>query len=240
MQKKTLPDISLIMPVYNEEDCLEVVATRLIKEFLNSKIKFELYLVNNGSRDKSQKIIERLEKRYPSIIKIVVFKKNQTLGGAINKVMRKLRSKIIGFTCADGEVTAKDTVHIAKRILQDDNIALIKTIRNKRRDGYRKHISLIYNWLARVFLGVKSKDVNGWPVLMRYDIYKKMKLLNYNWIFQLEYLHQIRRMNKKFVEVNIRHQKRTGGVSKINFKVTVQFTLEMISYFFKSLFMGKV
>ena len=237
MKTNNLPDISLMMPVYNEEDCLEKVAIELIKEFKKAKIKLELYLVNNGSWDKSQNIITKIKKRYPSVVKVVVYRKNKTLGGAVNRVMAKyLKGKIIGFTCADGEVTAKDTVKLARIILKDDEIALAKTIRKKRRDGYRQHISKIYNWLAKLLLGVKTKDVSGWPVLIRYDVYKKMDLMHYTWIFQLEFLHQVRKMNKKFVEINVTHQKRSGGVSKVDVGVVIQFTLQTFSYFFKSLF----
>ncbi len=238
-KNKRMPDLSLIMSIYNEEACLEKVATDLIKEFKGAKIDFELYLVNNGSKDRTHEIIDKLKKKYPKVVRVVVFKKNQTLGGAVNKVMKRLKAKIIGFTCADGEVTAKDTAKLVKRILNDESIALAKTIRFKRRDGYRRIISKIYNWIGRLLLGIRSKDINGWPVLIRYDVYTKMKLFDYTWIFQLEYLHNVVRMKKKFVEVRVAHQKRSGGVSKINFGNVVAFTLQVFSYFFKALFMGK-
>ena len=177
-------DLSLMMSIYNEEDCLKEVSEELLDYLIKSGINFELFLVNNGSWDRSQQIIEKLKKKYPKYVKIIRFEKNIKLGGAVHNVTKRyLKGKVIGFTCADGEVSAADTVKLAKNILDNKNISLIKTVRLNRTDGARFYISWVYNLLVKSLFGIKTEDVNGWPVLLRYEDFKKMYLRNYSWIF---------------------------------------------------------
>ena len=229
-------DLSLMMSIYNEEESLEEVTEELIKELKKLGIDFEIFLVNNGSWDRSQEIINRLHKKYPSNTKVIKIRVNKKLGGAVNKVTRIMTGKIIGFTCADGEVSAQDTVKITKKILDRDDISLIKTIRLNRLDGIRIYVSFIYNFLVKLLFGIRTRDINGWPVLIRYEDFKKMHLRDYSWIFQLEYLYQIKRLNKKFMEIEVQHQRRKGGKSKVRIEDIIQFSMQMLSYRFKTLF----
>lgn len=236
-EKKKSKYLSLMMSVYNEESCLKEVADELIGDLKKSKIDFELYLVNNGSQDGSQRIIDRLEKKYPKYVKAVYFKKNKKLGGAVNAVTTKyLKGEVIGFTCADGEVSSKDTVKMAQIILKNKDIPLIKTIRLNKADGLRKYISRGYNLLARALFGIKTRDVNGWPVLIRHEDFKKMHLRHFSWLFQLEYLYQLKRLEKKFVEIEVCHQRRRGGVSKVKMVDIIIFFIQMISYRIRTIF----
>ncbi len=230
-------DLSLMISAYNEEECLEEVVNELIKELKKSKINFELFLVNNGSNDRTKEIIDKLERKNPGIIRSMHIEKNKKLGGAVDMVMgNKIKGKIIGFTCADGEVTPEDTIKLAKTILDNPDITLVKTIRIKRRDGMRIIVSKIYNLLVKVLFGVKTKDINGWPVLVRYEDFKKMNIMHYSWIFQLEWLYQTKKMGKKFAEIVVYHQNRKGGKSKVKFADIIIFTLQMISYRIRTMF----
>lgn len=233
-------DLSLMMSIYNEEACLKEVSEELLNCLIKSKINFELFLVNNGSWDRSQQIIEKLKKKYPKYVRIIRFEKNIKLGGAVNHVTRRhLNGKVIGFTCADGEVSAADTVKLAKNILNNKDISLIKTIRLNRTDGARFYISWVYNLLVKSLFGIKTEDVNGWPVLLRYEDFKKMHLRNYSWIFQLEYLYQTKKMNRKFSEIEVEHQRRRGGVSKVKLEDIIIFSMQIIRYRILTFLQGK-
>ena len=229
-------DLSLLIPIYNEEECIEWVVLDLLKELQKKDYSYKLVLVNNGSFDKTGKIIESIKKRYPKFIKTIHIKKNGKMGGAVNKVMPMLNSRIIGFTCADGEVTAKDTIKLADYLIKNDDVELIKTIRLNRVDGYRKWVSLGFNIMVRLLFGIRTKDANGWPLLMRYNTFKKMQMKGYKYLFQFEYLYNIKKMKKKFLEVEVIHQRRKGGVSKVDFTLMIVFFFELIEYRIKTLF----
>jgi len=234
---KRIKDLSLVISIFNEEESLKETVEELIKKLKNAKIKFEIYLVNNGSLDKSQEIINSLKKKYPSLIKVIIFKKNKKLGGAVNYTTKKhLKGNVIGFTCADGEVSASDTVKILKEILNNREISLVKTVRKNRLDGMRVYVSKGYNFLVKALFGIDTKDINGWPVLIKYEDFKNMNLRDYSWIFQLEYLYQTKRMGKKMVEIDVMHQRRKGGKSKVKIDDIIIFFCQMMSYRLRTLF----
>ena len=71
-----MPKISVIVPVYNVEKYLEKCLESLVNQTLND---IEIIIVNDGSPDKSQNIIDEYVKKYPNIIKAFV-KENRRIG----------------------------------------------------------------------------------------------------------------------------------------------------------------
>jgi len=229
----SLPELSLMMCIYNEESCLEEVVDELVLAL--KPFTYELHLVNNGSTDSSQRIIEKLVAKYPDTLRSIHIPINKKLGGAVNEVTRtKLHGNIIGFTCADGEVSAANTAKMIRHMLANPEVSLAKTIRLNRTDGIRKYVSRVYNWLVRIMFGVKTDDINGWPVLVRYDAFRQMDLGDYSWIFQLEYQHQLRQLGKKIFEMEVEHEHRRGGVTKVKPIDMYLFFQQMVVYRVKS------
>jgi glycosyltransferase involved in cell wall biosynthesis len=75
--------VSIIIPVYNEENYIEKVIQSVLKsKTLN--FKKEIIVVDDGSTDKTSKILKKLQKRYKEI-KIVINKKNCGKGAALKK-----------------------------------------------------------------------------------------------------------------------------------------------------------
>ncbi|WNS42735.1 glycosyltransferase [Paenibacillus sp. MMS20-IR301] len=90
-------DVSVIVPVYNVERYLEKCLNSLVNQTLES---LEIIIVNDGSTDASQDIIDKYEARYPG--KISAYQKeNGGLGEARNYGVRKARGQYIGFVDSD-------------------------------------------------------------------------------------------------------------------------------------------
>src|SRR5688572_25050140 len=66
------PELSLVMPCYNEEACLGETAPALVDAFADEGIKLELVLVDNGSRDRTGQIIDELRARGLPITKVTI------------------------------------------------------------------------------------------------------------------------------------------------------------------------
>jgi CDP-glycerol glycerophosphotransferase len=89
--------ISFIVPVYNVEKTL----SRCLDSILNQTIKnFEIIIVNDGSRDKSQKIIDKYVKAYPDLIK-AYSKENSGPGDARNLGIRNASGQYVAFVDSD-------------------------------------------------------------------------------------------------------------------------------------------
>src|SRR5579859_4001056 len=77
----TAPELSLVMPCYNEEKCLELTVPPLIEEFRNAGVDLQLVLVDNGSTDDTSGTIDRLIARgFPITKGVVPVNQGQGLG----------------------------------------------------------------------------------------------------------------------------------------------------------------
>lgn len=90
-------DLSIIVPVYNVEDYLEECLKSLYKI---RSLKYEVILVNDGSKDNSYKIIDEFKKLYPNKT-VVINKENGGLSSARNAGLRAAKGRYISFIDSD-------------------------------------------------------------------------------------------------------------------------------------------
>ena len=69
------PKVSIIVPVFNEKDSLDLLFTEIRQVMQEASIEYEILFVNDGSRDGSGEILEQLAKQYPEV-KYIEFKRN--------------------------------------------------------------------------------------------------------------------------------------------------------------------
>ncbi|MBQ7137086.1 MAG: glycosyltransferase [Bacilli bacterium] len=93
--------ISVIVPVYNSEEYLE----KCLKSLVNQTLKdIEVIIINDGSTDGSQSIIDNFESVYPKIIKSYNMKKNSGLGFVRNFGISKATKEYVAFVDSDDYV----------------------------------------------------------------------------------------------------------------------------------------
>lgn len=97
------PKVSIIVPVYNVEKYLDKCLDSLVRQTLDS---YEVIVVNDGSPDDSQKIIDRYAEKYPEIVR-AYNKKNGGLGDARNFGIAKAQGEYVGFVDSDDWVDEK-------------------------------------------------------------------------------------------------------------------------------------
>lgn len=122
---------SFIVPVYNMEKYLKKCLDSLVKQTFSD---FEIVIVNDGSTDKSEKIIEKYKNKYPNIK--VINQKNKGLSEARNEGVKKAKGKYIIFIDSDDYVEKKLLEQIDKKI--DDNDILRFQIVTENEDGSNK------------------------------------------------------------------------------------------------------
>ncbi len=93
--------VSVIVPCYQGEDYISKCIDSLLKQSLE---EIEIVLVNDGSRDKTLKIMRDYEKKYPDKIMVVDLKKNTGLGNARNVGVQKANGEYVGFVDSDDYV----------------------------------------------------------------------------------------------------------------------------------------
>ena len=92
--------ISIIVPVYNVEEYLDKCLSSLVNQTIDD---YEVIVVNDGTKDNSQNIIDKYTKDYPKIIKSYI-KKNGGLSDARNYGLKYARGEYIAFVDSDDYV----------------------------------------------------------------------------------------------------------------------------------------
>ena len=104
-------DLSLAMPCYNEEEALPTTAPELARVFADAGIRLQLVLVDNGSTDSTGAVIDSLVDRGLPVTKVSA-RTNLGYGGGILAGLGACEAPLIGYSCADGQVSAADTLMV--------------------------------------------------------------------------------------------------------------------------------
>ena len=221
--------LSLVVPFYNEGETAEKVSLDLISEFEKNGINLELVLVDNGSTDSTQEILQELATLNPEI-KIVTIPVNKGYGWGVISGLREAQGDYLGVVHGDGQISAGDTVKIYQRLVVD-KLDLCKAKRIERQDGLlRKIPSKAYNYIFPLFFPVQTKDVNAAPKIMTRESYQKLKLACKDWFLDAEIMIKSQRLGYKVSEVPVTSEYRKGGGSKVRGSTVFEFLKNLLKY----------
>jgi glycosyltransferase involved in cell wall biosynthesis len=227
------PDLSLVVPCYNEVDVIRNTAMRLIREFEQRDINLELILVDNGSMDDTGEIIDRMVLEGMPIVKATV-EVNEGYGNGILQGLKYCQGDYVGFICADGQVEAHDVVKVYEIAANAKSPYLVKVRRRFRMDGLvRKIVSINFNLLITVlFGGLGSIDINGNPKIFPSSFLKPMDLQSRDWFLDAEVMIKAKRLGLKVFELNVIAQMREGGKSNVRTSTVKEFINNLVKYRF--------
>ena len=222
-------DFSLVIPVFNEEACIRGTVVDLIDRLDRAGISHEIVAVNNGSTDGTARILEELRAERASLV-VVPLAVNDGYGGGIVSGWLQCRGRVVGFTCADGEVGPGEVVTMF-RVLEASGLDMCKGKRIHRRDGpMRQFISFGYHIVVGLLFRIHITDINGYPLLMKHEHVAALDLRERNWVFNLEVLHRARMLGLKIAEMDVEHRPRAGGRSHVRWYFPLLFLSQLLAY----------
>ena len=139
--------LSIIIPVYNAEEHIEKCMDSVIRQATDED---EILLIDDGSRDKSEKIIRKYEKNYPHIVR-VISKKNEGVAKTRNLGIKEARGEYICFVDNDDYIDDDYISAFCNAIKYGYDIVI---------GGYRRIA------LNRIQFQVKPKDSNWYKYIM--------------------------------------------------------------------------
>ena len=226
---KNNPEVSITIPIYNEEAGIEETVTNLVKVLEKEKVDYELVLVNHGSWDNTQKILERLAKKNKRL-NVIYLEKNLGYGGGIMYGFEHSKGDYIGFTCADEEVSAEDVFKIYNE-LKNSDFDVSKSRRMNRKDGlFRKFTSFIFNSLISIRFNLGLKDINGYPIFMKRELFQNVKTKEIAYLFNLDFLINMKRAGYRIIEIPIIHHERKKGKSFMKLSRIFKMALGFFKY----------
>jgi glycosyltransferase involved in cell wall biosynthesis len=210
------PDVSLVMPCYNEEKIVAYSIRRLVQAFAREGYRLELVAVDNGSSDRTGAIIADIARREPSVVPCRV-EQNRGYGYGVLEGMKCCTAPWVGHIPADSQVDAEDVVRLFETALIGGERVVAKVRRRFRMDGMnRRVVTFAYNTLIRLLWpGLGSFDVNAVPKLLPRDLLAQLRLESWGWALDPEMMVKAHYLGIPILEYNIMARQRAGGHSHV-------------------------
>lgn len=226
----TKPDVSFVMPCYNEEEIIGYTIPRLMAAFDNARHRLELVAVDNGSNDRTGEIIKGLEAQNPAVIYHRV-EKNEGYGNGVLSGITRCSAPWIGIIPADGQVDAEDVVRLYESVVTTHGRIVGKVRRRFRMDGLRrKVVSTMYNLFVRfLWPRLGSLDVNGSPKILPRDVILAMDLKSKGWFLDPELMIKAHYMGLTVHELNVFARMRGNGLSHVRVSTCWEFFRDLLA-----------
>lgn len=209
-------DLSIIVPVFNEEGGIRQTIKEIFKDARNPSIKkiiktYEVVVVDDGSWDNTPKILKGLENRYKNL-KVVRHKVNQGLGASIITGVGHAVKEFITYLPADGQVFLREITEGLKIAALAD---LVLAYRGRRKD-YNPYRHLLSNALMismKIFFGLNYKDYN-WVHIYNKELFNHIKTKSKGVFYLAEVVVRTKRSGFKILEAEAKYHPRSSGYSK--------------------------
>ncbi|OAF01251.1 glycosyl transferase [Bradyrhizobium centrolobii] len=142
MTDRTPPGLSVIVPVYNEEQSLPILVEKLMAVLRGLPNQFEIVLVNDGSHDGSLPILRELSLAHPEV-KVVDFRRNYGQTAALMAGIDHASNEIVVMIDADLQNDPADIPRLLAKL--DEGYDVVSGWRKERKDSELKR-----NWISRV------------------------------------------------------------------------------------------
>ena len=227
-------DISVIVPLLNEEESLPELCQWIGKVMLEHNYSYEILLIDDGSSDNSWSIIQQLHQD-DARIKGIKFRRNYGKSAALNTGFKTVAGDVVITMDADLQ-DSPDEIPGLYKMIKDDGFDLVSGWKKVRHDpSLTKNIpSKFYNSMTSRMSGVKLHDHNCGLKAYKKDVVKSIEVYGE----MHRYIPVIAKWNgfKKIGEKVVEHRKRKFGVTKFGVNRFVNGPLDLISIMFVSKF----
>lgn len=230
-------DISVIVPLYNEEESLPDLHAWIKRVMDENKFTYEIIFVNDGSTDKSWKVIESLAASNPEVHGIK-FRRNYGKSPALYCGFDKAEGDVVITMDADLQDSPDEIPELYRMIMEDDYDLVSGYKQNRKKgDPLSKTIpTKLFNATARAVSGIKNlHDFNCGLKAYKNEVVKNIEVYGEMHRY-IPYLAK----NAGFAKIGekpVHHQARQYGVSKfMGWNRFVNGYLDLLSLWFISSF----
>jgi len=222
---KKLPYLSVVLPVYNEEESLDLQYKLVIDALKKLNRTYEIIFVNDGSTDKSADILKAIAKKDKNV-KVVLFRRNFGQTAAMAAGIDHSKGEVIVFMDSDLQNEPEDIIKLLEKI--DEGYDVVSGWRNKRQDKFfsRKLPSRIANRLISKVTGVPLHDLGCSLKAYRGEVLRQVNL--YGEMHRFIPVHASW-IGAKITEIPVGHHARQFGQSKYGIKRTFKVILDLIT-----------
>ncbi len=206
--------LSLIITAYNEEEALPKLIHEIVQD-MSTWEHLELIIVNDGSQDQTQAVMQSLQTQLNSLswltIKLIEFTENKGMGAALKAGFKEASQAWISFLPGDGQIEPK---MMQKLCLLAHNETVLVTTRytNREYNLYRKVISKGLRMIT--FLILWTQITSEGMYLIQQTKLQELHLISDSFMLNLEIPIRIAQSKAKIKVAEIQVRERQGGVSQ--------------------------
>ena len=226
-------DISVVIPLFNEEESLPELCSWIDKVMKENNFSYEVLLMDDGSKDKSWEVIEKLSSEN-SNLKGVKFRRNYGKSAALNVAFAKAEGDVVITMDADLQDSPDEIPELYSMIMKD-GFDLVSGWKQKRYDPITKTLpTKLFNWAARKASGIYLHDFNCGLKSYKNTVVKSVEVHGemHRYIPVMAKWSGFDNIGEKVVE----HQSRKYGVTKFGVERFVNGFLDLMTITFISRF----
>ncbi len=226
-------NISVLVPLLNEEDSLNELCSWIDKVMKKSNFSYEVLLIDDGSKDNSWKIIQEIIKKNKNI-KGIKFRRNYGKSAALNIGFSKAKGDVVITMDADLQDSPDEIPELYNKIINKD-YDLVSGWKKKRYDPLTKTIpTKLFNWAARKASGIYLHDFNCGLKAYKNTVVKSIELHGE----MHRYIPVLAKWAgfSKITEKVVKHQARKYGVTKFGVERFINGFLDLLTITFVSRF----
>lgn len=221
--------LSIVIPVFNEEESLPELAAWIHKEMSVHQYSYEVILVNDGSTDRSWNVIKELANQ-DARIKGIEFIRNYGKSAALDVGFSRARGEVVVTLDADLQDSPEE-IHALYKMITEEGYHLVSGWKKKRHDPISKTIpSRLFNAVTRMISGIQLHDFN-----CGLKAYQKKVVKNINIYGEMHrYIPLIANWHgfDKIGEKEVVHRPRKYGYTKFGLERFINGFLDLISVSF--------
>ena len=227
-------NLSIIVPLYNEEESLPELAAWIERGTTANSLSYEILMVDDGSTDGSWDVIEQLHAQNPNI-KGIKFRRNYGKSAALNTAFQACQGDVVITMDADLQ-DSPDEIPELYRMITEEKYDVVSGWKKKRYDNVLlKNIpSKLFNRTTQRVSGIKLHDFNCGLKAYHKEVVKNIEIYSemHRYIPVIAKWAGFRKIGEKVVI----HQKRKYGTSKFGWNRFVNGYLDLMTLTFTNRF----
>src|SRR5437870_5127757 len=218
--------LSAFFPAYNDQHTIEGIVRTAAEEMRKVTEDFEVLVVDDGSKDETGSILDRLATELP-FLRVIHHEQNLGYGAALISGFTNARKDLIFYTDGDGQYDVRELHNLLAQL--GPNIDLVNGYKVKRADAwYRIVIGSTYRRLMRWAFRLSIRDVDCDFRLFRRYIFDTISLESRSGVICVEMAKKFELAGFQMVEIPVSHYPRMHGRSEF-------FRVRHLVYIFRGL-----
>ncbi|MBN1297481.1 glycosyltransferase family 2 protein [bacterium] len=205
--------LSMVFPAYNEQDNVEKLvkdADSIGKNIMDDR--YEIIVVDDGSKDHTPAILNRLKTEYPHLV-VYTHSPNRGYTAALRTGFTQAKMDLIFYSDADNQFDLTEIPLLLDRIGDND---IVSGYRNPRIDPWlRIFVSRCFNVMSHTIFRFPIRDVDCAFKLFRREVFDKITITSDNFMVDTEIMAKAVLFGMRVAEVGVTHLPRCAGKTTV-------------------------